>query len=162
MNCDTIISLIVNIDKYSIPSANTNHRSWKAFIYNQHAFCATQSCKIFLSQLQEEKKNIGRRKTRIRTTVYIYQKFNGKNVVSIMKQCLTLKQWVWDLQQSRNNVHQLQPNERETNSGKQAIGILRTEISCSTPFLCCVPFLPFWYWKILGRGPPFLNKLKLH
>ena len=108
----------------------------------------------FFSLSFKRKKYIGRRKTRIRTTIYIYQKFNGKNLVSIMKQCLTLKLWVWDLQQSRNNVHQLQSNERETKSGKQTIGILRTEISCSTQLMCRFPFLPFC-WKILSRGPPY-------
>jgi hypothetical protein len=36
-----IISLVVNIDKHSIPFVNPYYWPWKTAINNQHALCAT-------------------------------------------------------------------------------------------------------------------------
>jgi hypothetical protein len=51
MNSNTIVSLIMDIYKHSIPFCYTNHWAWKTFIDDQQALAEAQPRKVGLLQL---------------------------------------------------------------------------------------------------------------
>ena len=52
VNCDTIIPMIMNINKHCITFMNINGRSWKLIINNQHTLGLAQPREVLLCQLQ--------------------------------------------------------------------------------------------------------------